>query len=74
MTRSDDTIVYEPIHRGEVMAYDPAIGERHCNTVLPNHGCPYLEHHCGGCTIVDWTPITIGDIKRRAAKPIEVQP
>jgi hypothetical protein len=23
----------------------------HCETVLPNHKCPYIDHGCTGCEI-----------------------
>lgn len=37
------------LHMGPIM--DKREGwERHCETVLPNHACPYLAMGCLGCT------------------------
>lgn len=24
----------------------------HCESILPNHGCPYIKHGCTGCRMV----------------------
>lgn len=37
-------------HAGPLVDRQEALGDRHCETVLSNHECPYLRAGCLGCT------------------------
>jgi hypothetical protein len=37
-------------HASLIMDRTGELGDRHCETVLPNHTCPYLFAGCKGCT------------------------
>lgn len=37
-------------HAGPLMDRTDTLGDRHCETPLPNHKCPYLFAGCKGCT------------------------
>ena len=39
------------VHAGPVLDKLPGL-DRHCETIKPNHQCPYLPLGCQGCTFV----------------------
>ena len=44
--------------------------DRHCETVKPNHDCPYLMLGCAGCTFAGRKPISVSGFIRPLASPI----